>query len=387
MQDRRSMLSDDSLFMGKDPRGSGADPRAAAYYSAVPPPSPPRQTGQYLVRFTGMAVGISSLFAEKLLSHPCIVLRRQCQVHYNAKSYHLTPFTLFQIIMNLQQKQGFAALWKGVGSTFVVKGLLLGTETIIDETTWLPKEISAHSSLKKYLEHLLLKSISFAINTPFFAAVLIETVQSDIGGEKPGLFDCVKEGVTRVMGIGMPQTTRLLPIYKLMLPTATYWLLDYVITSIAQYTVMSAVHSEQQDQEMSGVNMQQTCFPELLAQYTGGLLSNVLLFPMETVLHRLYLQGTRTIIDNTDTGLGVIPINTKYEGVIDCFKSIFMEEGVFGFYKGIGSLILQYALHALVLKGAFFLFNTFTRDMNSVRKSTPTTMPSEDFDPFQPRYK
>ncbi|CAE1169040.1 SLC25A46 [Acanthosepion pharaonis] len=321
------MLSDDSLFMGKDPRGSGADPRAAAYYSAVPPPSPPRQTD--LVRFTGMAVGISSLFAEKLLSHPCIVLRRQCQVHYNAKSYHLTPFTLFQIIMNLQQKQGFAALWKGVGSTFVVKGLLLGTETIIDETTWLPKEISAHSSLKKYLEHLLLKSISFAINTPFFAAVLIETVQSDIGGEKPGLFDCVKEGVTRVMGIGMPQTTRLLPIYKLMLPTATYWLLDYVITSIAQYTVMSAVHSEQQDQEMSGVNMQQTCFPELLAQYTGGLLSNVLLFPMETVLHRLYLQGTR----------------------------------------------------------AFFLFNTFTRDMNSVRKSTPTTMPSEDFDPFQPRYK
>ncbi|XP_014790187.1 mitochondrial outer membrane protein SLC25A46 [Octopus bimaculoides] len=381
MGDHHSTMEEKrNVFQNRQPI---PEPSPVNYYAAAQPPSP-RQTD--IVRFTGMAVGISSLFAEKLLSHPCIVLRRQCQVHYNAKSYHLTPFTLFQIIVNLQQKQGSSALWKGVGSMFVVKGLLLGTETIIDETTWLPKEISAHSSLKKYVEHLLLKGISFAVNTPFYAAVLIETVQSDIGGDKPGLFDCVKEGVTRVVGIGMPQTTRLLPIYKLMLPTATYWLLDYITTSIAQYTVMSAVRSEQQDQEMDGVSVYQTCFPELLAQYTGGLLSNALLFPLETVLHRLYLQGTRTIIDNTDNGLGVIPINTKYEGVIDCFKSIFFEEGVFGFYKGVGALILQYALHALILKGAFFLFNTFTKDMTPQRKVPASQTPAEDFNPFQPRY-
>ena len=61
------------------------------------------------------------------------------------------------------------------------------------------------------------------------------------------------------MGIGMPQTTRLLPIYKLMLPTATYWLLDYIITSIAQYTVMSAVHSEQQDQ-VSAIKIVFLCY-------------------------------------------------------------------------------------------------------------------------------
>ncbi|CAI9731277.1 Hypothetical predicted protein [Octopus vulgaris] len=310
MGDQHSMMDEKrSVFQNRQPI---PEPSPVNYYAASQPPSP-RQTD--IVRFTGMAVGISSLFAEKLLSHPCIVLRRQCQVHYNAKSYHLTPLTLFQIIVNLQQKQGSSALWKGVGSMFVVKGLLLGTETIIDETTWLPKEISAHSSLKKYVEHLLLKGISFAVNTPFYAAVLIETVQ-----------------------------------------------------------------------EMDGVSVYQTCFPELLAQYTGGLLSNALLFPLETVLHRLYLQGTRTIIDNTDNGLGVIPINTKYEGVIDCFKSIFFEEGVFGFYKGVGALILQYALHALILKGAFFLFNTFTKDMTPQRKVPASQTPAEDFNPFQPPY-
>ena len=41
-----------------------------------------------------------------------------------------------------------------------------------------------------------------------------------------------------------------------------------------------------------------------------------------------HFQGTRTIIDNTDTGLGVIPISTRYEGFMDCFRSILAEEGV-----------------------------------------------------------
>jgi solute carrier family 25 protein 46 len=46
-------------------------------------------------------------------------------------------------------------------------------------------------------------------------------------------------------------------------------------------------------------------FPEILASFTGGFLADMMLFPFETVLHRLYIQGTRTIIDNTDSGLDV----------------------------------------------------------------------------------
>ena len=66
--------------------------------------------------------------------------------------------------------------------------------------------------------------------------------------------------------------------------------------------------------------------------------------PLETVLHRLHLQGTRTIIDNLDTGKEFVPIMTCYEGFTDCFYTIITEEGVSGLFKGFGALMLQYAV-------------------------------------------
>jgi len=62
------------------------------------------------------------------------------------------------------------------------------------------------------------------------------------------------------------------------------------------------------------------------------------------------VQGTRTIIDNTDTGLEVLPIITRYDGTFDCYATIVSEEGFAGLYKGFGALVLQYALHVAVLK-------------------------------------
>ncbi|XP_041369430.1 solute carrier family 25 member 46-like [Gigantopelta aegis] len=340
-------------------------------------------------KFAGFSIGLSSIFAEQVLSHPCIVLRRQCQVHHNGEWFHLTPFTLFQVMLNMQSHQGVTTLWKGFGSVFVIKGIFMVSETVISEVTPLPKEVSRHSSLKKYGEHLLLKSLSFLVTSPFYAASMIETIQSDIASEKPGVFDTIKEGLTRIMGWGMPQTTRLLPMWKLVLPTLTFRLSHYLITSVAQYTVMSTIRSEQRElrdhslEEHSAdvLNPEATIFdiyfPELLASFTGSLLADVMLFPLETIIHRLYVQGTRTIIDNTDTGLGVIPINTNYEGFTDCFQCIVKEEGIFGLYKGFGALVLQFAIHASLLRIAKYLFEKLSQELNPpkrrpISQSSPT---------------
>ena len=56
------------------------------------------------------------------------------------------------------------------------------------------------------------------------------------------------------------------------------------------------------------------------AALAGHFVADVLLYPLETVLHRLHLQGTRSIIDNLDSGIEVTPILTRYEGVADCFR-------------------------------------------------------------------
>ena len=82
----------------------------------------------------------------------------------------------------------------------------------------------------------------------------------------------------------------------------------------------------------------------------GSLIADVVLYPLETVLNRLHLQGSRTIIDNLDSGFEVVPVITRYEGFFDCCESIRSEEGFGGFYRGFGALVLQYTVRLAAIK-------------------------------------
>lgn len=42
--------------------------------------------------------------------------------------------------------------------------------------------------------------------TPFYSASLVETVQSEIASERPGVLDVFKEGLTRLLSFTQPQT-------------------------------------------------------------------------------------------------------------------------------------------------------------------------------------
>jgi len=87
------------------------------------------------------------------------------------------------------------------------------------------------------------------------------------------------------------------------------------------------------------------------------------------------LQGTRTIIDNTDTGLEVVPIITRYDGAMDCYSAILAEEGFTGLYKGFGGLIMQYALHVAVLKLTRLGFDFMSSSRSSVSADTIEVSP------------
>jgi len=107
-----------------------------------------------------------------------------------------------------------------------------------------------------------------------------------------------------------------------------------------------AVSKDPQLSNLPGLSQYQTQASSLMGHFTADLL----LYPLETVLHRLHLQGTRSIIDDLDTGREVVPILTRYEGVADCFSTILQEEGFRGLFKGLGALLLQYGVHFLIIK-------------------------------------
>lgn len=83
-----------------------------------------------------------------------------------------------------------------------------------------------------------------------------------------------------------------------------------------------------------------------------------------------------------DTGTGVIPIITRYDGFLDCVRGIVTDEGFAGLYKGFGALVLQYAIHAALLRGTKLIFELLLAGkMNHVIPSggqefTPSSMTS-----------
>lgn len=173
------------------------------------------------------------------------------------------------------------------------------------------------------------------------------------------------------MGMGIPHSKRLLPLWNLVLPTVLHGILHYIISSSIQRLVLYLLRrrnngSPKHSSPGSGMDTVQSMldayFPELMASFAASLCADVLLFPLETVLHRLHIQGTRTIIDNTDLGFEVLPINTQYEGMRDCINAIRREEGTMGFYKGFGSIVVQYSLHATVLQITKMIYSTLLRN-------------------------
>lgn len=295
--------------------------------------------------------GLATLIAETLLVHPLIVLRRQCQVNPGLNNYHIEPFTLIPVVVRLHQTQGINALWKGIGSVLLVKGILVAVEDIISKVTPWPKEISCSSSLKAFGQHVLLKCVSIGLVTPFYSASLVETVQSDIASESPGIFDVFRDGAIRLIDVN--NKGRLIPIYALLAPTIAYKVSKYFFTLAVRGITSRIMHIRRKySQEIRGAYSRDLLLHniELRSALVSTFVAEALFYPWQTVIYRLHLQGTRTIIDNLDTGRSVIPLLTGYSDARDCYNTIISTEGPLGLYKGFGAFLLEFTINTLIVR-------------------------------------
>lgn len=153
----------------------------------------------------------------------------------------------------------------------------------------------------------------------------------------------------------------MLPVWIIVVPTVTYGVLRYsvhilVSKGVKHMLTMYQLHKLRKtgaipkhcDSPSSTENEKL----ESVSDLTASAASDAILFPLETIMHRLYLQGTRTIIDNLDTGTSVMPILTGYTGPLDCFITTVAQEGRLGLLKGFGALLLQTALVGMLYKVA-----------------------------------
>ncbi|XP_076179350.1 mitochondrial outer membrane protein SLC25A46 [Ptiloglossa arizonensis] len=335
----------------------------------------PFTTALILKTYIAAGCGLATLITETLLIHPFTVLKRQCQVNPGSTKYHIIPFTLVPVIMRLHQTQGLGTLWKGVGSVLLVKGMMLAIEDFIYKITLWPKEITRNSSLKEFVQHVLLKCVSIGLATPFFSASLVETVQSEIASEKPGILDVFRDGAIRLVDVS--NKGRLISVYALLPPTIAYEVCKYLFNlTVLRITSHSMQSRKKYTQELQGAYSKDLLSEEAILdiELQSGLVSmfitDVLFYPWETVIHRLHLQGTRTIIDNLDTGRSVTPLLTGYSGTWDCYHTIIFTEGPFGFYKGFGAYLFAFTMEIILARAIKWFGVKLITILSSASKST-----------------
>ena len=140
---------------------------------------------------------------------------------------------------------------------------------------------------------------------------------------------------------------RRIPYLYLVAPTILHGLVSEVIAHLSMALVRKLLPHRTQSHERRDV-LSHT-MRALWVAYCSSLIGDVLLYPLRTVMVRLYCQGMPVLVDNIQTGSDVVFISTYYSGFVDSVYGIWDTEGPWGFYKGFSSLLLRYIVHGSLL--------------------------------------
>lgn len=169
-----------------------------------------------------------------------------------------------------------------------------------------PKNLVPNGSAEKFWKHVYLKAATYFIATPFVIASFIETVRSSTGFNltENNVFDVFYQGAKRVKMdlFGAKDGSRRFTVFYLSLPTVVFGTSRFLISNWIYERVYNMARKYVSRKPIIERTRFHAILPELLGTMLSTALSDLACYPFETVIHRLYIQGTRTLIDNLDTG-------------------------------------------------------------------------------------
>ncbi|CAF1551071.1 unnamed protein product [Rotaria magnacalcarata] len=341
-------------------------PSALHYPDVVSRPNISKDSKQAASNYAA-GLKMASLFSEHVLLYPLDVLRRQIQVNNEAAKYHLSPVSVFPVLFKISA-QGPSSLWKGVLTSLAYNGLVVATDNFLQDL--IPVKKSKHNrtqQLRRVARNVAVRTVAYLIVSPIYYVMLIESVQS-VSASDGNLLDGIRDTLVRFIpyssSIGVGRS-KMLPIWKILIPAVGLMTGRYICEKILYKIILPTLNAIQdadryrkrKQRRIAQVSLDddyeteenvllfETTYASIIARIAAGFFGQLLFYPVETIVHRLHVQGVRAIIDNTDTGVGVLPINSSiyYTDFWSCLKSIEENEGSAGLYKGIGCVLLKFS--------------------------------------------
>ncbi len=161
--------------------------------------------------------------------------------------------------------------------------------------------------------------------------------------------DKAHEGVSEILSyhpLFKTNEFRCLPLLYLATPTILHGLLSNTISLFIQ-RMAQRIFPDRTPPDLE--NPFSSTLRGLWLNYFSLCLTDILLFPLETVLFRLYCQGMPALVDNVQTGTDTVFISSYYSGFMDCVSGVWASEGFLGFFRGFSSLLIRYSIHGALL--------------------------------------
>ncbi len=141
---------------------------------------------------------------------------------------------------------------------------------------------------------------------------------------------------------------RRIPLLLLATPTVLHGLLSGAISHLLRQGIRRVFRTSRPPHEAKHEPFT-SAVGALWMDYFSLLLTDCLLYPLETIVIRLHCQGMPALVDNIQNGLEGSFVSSYYGGVVDCVMGVWDSEGPLGFFKGFSSLLIRYSVHGLVL--------------------------------------
>ncbi|VDN11448.1 unnamed protein product, partial [Dibothriocephalus latus] len=236
------------------------------------------------------------MLTEIIISHPFLVVRHQCQVRFHAKQLHIFPFTLLPVLQNYVSRQSDIASEPASIISCFVEGLRrwmpfssgprLGSITgnIKAGLKSIPIRTSRRLPVWKLIPPVVVLGVGQRIVRLFFGRLASVYFNQ---GEEQEQMDAEAESRSRLQRHSSPGPAG----------------------STSDFALVNT-----QRQEVALHSTYTRFYADLSVNLWSSLAVDVLLYPLETIVIRLCVQGTRTLVDNLDTGVSVLPIVSAFDG-------------------------------------------------------------------------
>lgn len=300
---------------------------------------------------TATRISIITSYGLQGITYPLLVFRRQCQVntHYTPSLRVLAPLSGFSFLYSTAYNQGWQSLWRGAWHNLVYAAAQSFSNAAL--VNFLGKRHSSARSQSSIIQRITMyipiQCISTVVLAPLCSVCLLEMVQNTqqkiyVSG-LPGAWELFMQ---RPLFSSSPgdRMSMVSVLTSLVLLEIGRELLQPVLQPLVTYVQSRWLSSRAQERTLAT-----RVTRKIWLWYWTSLLTDLILYPLETTIVQLITQGLPMLIDDVQDGNSVVFLSSSCDGLIGYFNNAWSTHGLSGMYRGLSSLILQYGIYALLL--------------------------------------